>query len=266
MTTRPERFGLTLIEAMACGTPVLGARMGSIPEIVVDGVTGFLCDSVEDAVAKVPRLAGLDRRACRTRVEREFSLERMIDRYLDAYARALELGSAAAAERAKLRGAAARLVGSADGVHGYSAQTQESRLSNENPNRNATTRDARSSTSWASFRRGARRARRPHDDGFMTTSTRALRKRPRKRCERVTPSSSSASTRRAISPALGAPRRISKRDGSLWVFHPKGRGASPTDAEVRSAGLARGLWWTIKSAPTANSHTATRFVIPLARR
>ncbi len=49
MTTRPERFGLTMIEAMACGTPVLGARMGSIPEIVVDGVTGFLCDDVNDA-------------------------------------------------------------------------------------------------------------------------------------------------------------------------------------------------------------------------
>ena len=44
MTTRPERFGLTMIEAMACGTPVLGAAMGSVPEIVVDGVTGFLCD------------------------------------------------------------------------------------------------------------------------------------------------------------------------------------------------------------------------------
>ncbi|GAC1304236.1 MAG: hypothetical protein NVSMB21_04450 [Vulcanimicrobiaceae bacterium] len=42
MTTRPERFGLTMIEAMACGTPVLGARMGSIPEIVVDGETGYL--------------------------------------------------------------------------------------------------------------------------------------------------------------------------------------------------------------------------------
>ncbi len=63
MTTRPERFGLTLIEAMACGTPVLGARMGSIPEIVIDGSTGFLCDSVSDAVARVPSLATLDRRA-----------------------------------------------------------------------------------------------------------------------------------------------------------------------------------------------------------
>ncbi|MBV8491447.1 MAG: glycosyltransferase family 4 protein [Candidatus Eremiobacteraeota bacterium] len=91
MTTRPERFGLTMIEAMACGTPVLGARMGSIPEIVVDGVTGFLCDGVDDAVARVPSLASLDRRACRARVEAEFSVERMIDRYLAAYAQALAL-------------------------------------------------------------------------------------------------------------------------------------------------------------------------------
>jgi glycosyltransferase involved in cell wall biosynthesis len=91
MTTRPERFGLTTIEAMACGTPVLAARMGSMPEIVVDGVTGFLCDGVADAVEKVPRLASLDRLTCRSHVERDFSLERMIDRYLDAYARALEL-------------------------------------------------------------------------------------------------------------------------------------------------------------------------------
>jgi glycosyltransferase involved in cell wall biosynthesis len=91
MTTRPERFGLTLIEAMACGTPVLGARMGSVPEIVADGVTGFLCDSVDDAVAKVPLLASLSRHACRTRVEAEFTIERMNDRYLGVYARALEL-------------------------------------------------------------------------------------------------------------------------------------------------------------------------------
>jgi glycosyltransferase involved in cell wall biosynthesis len=91
LTTRPERFGLTLIEAMACGTPVLGARMGSVPEIVVDGVTGLLCDGVEDAVAKVPRLAGLSRAACREHVESTFSLERMVDRYAEAYAGALRL-------------------------------------------------------------------------------------------------------------------------------------------------------------------------------
>ena len=93
MTTRPERFGLTMIEAMACGTPVLGARMGSIPEIVVDGETGFLCDSVEAAVARVPQLASLERRACRARVESTFSLDCMIDAYLDAYRKAVELGT-----------------------------------------------------------------------------------------------------------------------------------------------------------------------------
>jgi glycosyltransferase involved in cell wall biosynthesis len=90
MTTRPERFGLTLIEAMACGTPVLGSRLGSLPEIVVDGVTGYLCNAVDDAVAKVPALAQLDRHACREHVETTFSLERMIDRYAAAYATALE--------------------------------------------------------------------------------------------------------------------------------------------------------------------------------
>jgi hypothetical protein len=65
--------------------------MGSLPEIVVDGVTGFLCDTADEAVERVPQLAALDRHACRTRVEREFSVERMVDRYASAYARALEM-------------------------------------------------------------------------------------------------------------------------------------------------------------------------------
>jgi glycosyltransferase involved in cell wall biosynthesis len=91
MTTRPERFGLTLIEAMACGTPVLGADMGSIPEIVVDGVTGFLCANVNDAAARVPQLAKLERAACRRHVETTFSTDLMIDRYCAAYTKALGL-------------------------------------------------------------------------------------------------------------------------------------------------------------------------------
>ncbi|MFN2449246.1 MAG: glycosyltransferase family 4 protein, partial [Candidatus Baltobacteraceae bacterium] len=70
MTTRPERFGLTMIEAMACGTPVLGANTGSVPEIVVDGKTGFVCEGVEQAVDRVGDLARLDRRACRARRRR----------------------------------------------------------------------------------------------------------------------------------------------------------------------------------------------------
>jgi glycosyltransferase involved in cell wall biosynthesis len=105
MTTRPERFGLTMIEAMACGTPVLGARMGSIPEIVVDGSTGFLCDTIDDAVAKVPRLSTLERRACRARVEAEFTVERMVDRYLSAYELAVARGlpGPPTAEQARMR-------------------------------------------------------------------------------------------------------------------------------------------------------------------
>lgn len=91
MTTRPERFGLTMIEAMSCGTPVLGANMGSVREIVIDAQTGFLCDDVPSAVARVPQLAGLDRHACLRRVESEFTIERMVDRYLDAYRAVLSL-------------------------------------------------------------------------------------------------------------------------------------------------------------------------------
>jgi glycosyltransferase involved in cell wall biosynthesis len=91
MATRPERFGLTMIEAMACGTPVLATKLGSIPEIVTDGTTGFLCDGVDGAVEKVGLLATLDRHACRARVESTFSVERMIDAYLSAYRLALEL-------------------------------------------------------------------------------------------------------------------------------------------------------------------------------
>ena len=92
MTTRPERFGLTLVESMACGTPVLGANMGSVPEIVVDGETGFVCDTVDDAVARVAQLASLDRSACRRRVESTFTVEHMIDRYVAAYEVALRDG------------------------------------------------------------------------------------------------------------------------------------------------------------------------------
>jgi glycosyltransferase involved in cell wall biosynthesis len=91
MTTRPERFGLTLIEAMACGTPILGANMGSIPEIIINERTGFLCDDVASAVARVPQLASLARSACRERVTSTFSIDHMIDRYLEAYEKALAL-------------------------------------------------------------------------------------------------------------------------------------------------------------------------------
>jgi len=81
----PEPFGLVMIEAMACGTPVIAFRRGSVPEVVDHGVTGFIVDSIEEAVAAVPRAAALDRKQIRATFERRFSVERMTDDYLAIY-------------------------------------------------------------------------------------------------------------------------------------------------------------------------------------
>jgi glycosyltransferase involved in cell wall biosynthesis len=81
----PEPFGLALIEAMACGTPVLAFRHGSVPEIVDEGVTGYIVDTPEEAVAVLPAVLSLDRRAVRQRFEERFSAERMARDYLGFY-------------------------------------------------------------------------------------------------------------------------------------------------------------------------------------
>jgi len=81
----PEPFGLVMAEAMACGTPVIARRAGSVPEVVVDGVTGFICDSVEEMVLACDRVSSLDRRACRQHVEQNFSADRMAEGYERVY-------------------------------------------------------------------------------------------------------------------------------------------------------------------------------------
>jgi glycosyltransferase involved in cell wall biosynthesis len=81
----PEPFGLSMIEAMACGTPVLAFRCGSVPEIVEDGVTGVIVDSVEEAIAALPRVIALDRNTVRQRFERRFSATRMAEDYVNVY-------------------------------------------------------------------------------------------------------------------------------------------------------------------------------------
>jgi glycosyltransferase involved in cell wall biosynthesis len=80
-----EPFGMVMIEAMACGTPVVATHAGAAPEIVVDGETGFLADSAEELVKAVQKVSGLDRRKCRTRVEESFSKELMVEKHLDVY-------------------------------------------------------------------------------------------------------------------------------------------------------------------------------------
>jgi len=84
-----EPFGLSVIEAMACGTPVIAYRRGSMPELIEHGKTGFLVDSFDEAIEAIGRLGEIDRRACRQAVERRFTVERMADEYLALYRRIL---------------------------------------------------------------------------------------------------------------------------------------------------------------------------------
>jgi glycosyltransferase involved in cell wall biosynthesis len=92
----PEPFGLVMIEAMACGTPVIAFRHGSVQEVIEDGVSGFVADTLDEAVAAVHRLPGLDRPRVRAEFERRFTAERMARDYVDMYRRLLAVRSRAA--------------------------------------------------------------------------------------------------------------------------------------------------------------------------
>jgi glycosyltransferase involved in cell wall biosynthesis len=81
----PEPFGLVMIEAMACGTPVIAWRRGSVPEVIEDGVSGFIVESEAEAVAAIKRIPGLDRRKVRQAFERRFTARRMAEEYVDCY-------------------------------------------------------------------------------------------------------------------------------------------------------------------------------------
>jgi glycosyltransferase involved in cell wall biosynthesis len=81
----PEPFGLVMIEAMACGTPTIAWRCGSVPEVIDHGVTGFIIGNIEDAVRAVERVAELDRRRCRAVFEARFTAKRMAHDYLTIY-------------------------------------------------------------------------------------------------------------------------------------------------------------------------------------
>jgi glycosyltransferase involved in cell wall biosynthesis len=81
----PEPFGLVMIEAMACGTPVIAFRSGSVPEVINDGVTGFIVEDEDEAIGAIKRLAQLDRRIVRARFEERFSAKRMAQDYVRKY-------------------------------------------------------------------------------------------------------------------------------------------------------------------------------------
>jgi hypothetical protein len=81
----PEPFGLVMIEAMACGTPVIAFRHGSVPEVIEPGVSGFIVESVDGAVAAVQEVGSLNRLLVRRAFERRFAVEAMARAYLDIY-------------------------------------------------------------------------------------------------------------------------------------------------------------------------------------
>jgi glycosyltransferase involved in cell wall biosynthesis len=80
-----EPFGLSVVESMACGTPVIAYRRGSMPEVVDEGTTGFLVRTPEQAVAAVSRIAAIDRAGCRARARQRFTADRMVSDYLRIY-------------------------------------------------------------------------------------------------------------------------------------------------------------------------------------
>ncbi len=86
----PEPFGITMVESMACGTPVIAMAHGSVPEVVVHGKTGFVCRNLAEMIEVVPQVGRLDRRACRAHVAERFTVERMADGYEEVYRRVVE--------------------------------------------------------------------------------------------------------------------------------------------------------------------------------
>jgi glycosyltransferase involved in cell wall biosynthesis len=87
--TWKEPFGLVMTESMACGTPVIAMALGSAPEVIADGKSGFLCHDVDQCVAAVANVRELDRHACRDHVETNFSVKRMVDGYEAVYQKVL---------------------------------------------------------------------------------------------------------------------------------------------------------------------------------
>ena len=90
MINYDEAFGLGVVEALASGTPVIAMNRGSMPELIMDGETGFLVNSVEEAAEAVQKIGSISRKKCRENVEKRFSVDRMVDDYIKVYETILE--------------------------------------------------------------------------------------------------------------------------------------------------------------------------------
>ena len=112
----PEPFGLVLIEALACGTPVLAYRRGSIPEIIEHGSTGFVSENLTEMIAAVERIGQIDRQRCRASFDQRFTADRMARDYVALYERIIEERVALAGPRIHALGAGLRFEGTMNGA------------------------------------------------------------------------------------------------------------------------------------------------------
>ena len=112
----PEPFGLVLIEALACGTPVLAYRRGSIPEIIEHGTTGFVSENLTEMVAAVERIKEIDRQQCRAFFDQRFTADRMARDYVALYERIIEERVALAGPKIHALGAGLRFEGTKNGA------------------------------------------------------------------------------------------------------------------------------------------------------
>jgi glycosyltransferase involved in cell wall biosynthesis len=82
---RPERFGLTIVESMACGTPVIAFDKGSPKELIKNGETGFVVETIGEAASAIKNVPHISPRRCRDHVAEKFSIEKMVEGYLQVY-------------------------------------------------------------------------------------------------------------------------------------------------------------------------------------
>ena len=98
-----EPFGLSVVESMACGTPVVAFNKGSMPELIDSGVNGFIVENVQEAVEALKQIPQIDRQSCRATVEKRFSVDRMVEDYIKVYQQIIEENKQNQASRCRAR-------------------------------------------------------------------------------------------------------------------------------------------------------------------